>query len=205
MTPLANLRQIGGPTAEPLTLLEARIHLRQDFDGDSPMPPAPDDSWLSDKITAAREFAEDFIGVPLTDATYLWRADAFTDNFPLPEGTAEVVAVSYLDADGTTVATVDPTIYYFDEGAPQLVLLPGASWPVISTLPGAVRVTLRGGYGTGDSPPAPVPARVRHAMLLLIGHWWLNREAAVIAPAATDIPFGVEALLRPLRVRLGMA
>lgn len=40
---------------------------------------------------------------------------------------------------------------------------------------------------------------VRTAMLLLIGHWFSNREA-VSANSANEVPLAVEALLQPYRI-----
>ena len=36
-------------------------------------------------------------------------------------------------------------------------------------------------------------------MLLLIGHWYENREAVVIGSTATELPMAVEALISPYR------
>ncbi|MCU5775226.1 head-tail connector protein [Winslowiella arboricola] len=41
---------------------------------------------------------------------------------------------------------------------------------------------------------------IRAAMLLLIGHWYSNREAVVIGQATSEVPFAVEALLQPYRI-----
>jgi uncharacterized phage protein (predicted DNA packaging) len=46
-----------------------------------------------------------------------------------------------------------------------------------------------------DSPPQPA---IGHAILLLIGHWYANREAATEAPPKA-IAFGVDTLLAPYR------
>lgn len=41
---------------------------------------------------------------------------------------------------------------------------------------------------------------VHAAMLLIIGHWYANREAVNIGNIVAEIPMGTEALLRPYRV-----
>ena len=41
---------------------------------------------------------------------------------------------------------------------------------------------------------------VKAAMLLLIGHWYANREAVNIGNITTEIPFAIEALLQPYRI-----
>lgn len=41
---------------------------------------------------------------------------------------------------------------------------------------------------------------VKAAMLLLIGHWYANRESVVIGETVTQAPLAVEALLQPYRI-----
>lgn len=41
---------------------------------------------------------------------------------------------------------------------------------------------------------------VKAAMLLLIGHWYANREAAIVGASASKLPLAVESLLQPYRI-----
>lgn len=41
---------------------------------------------------------------------------------------------------------------------------------------------------------------VRTAMLLLVGHWYSNREAVNIGNITSEVPLAVEALLQPYRI-----
>lgn len=41
---------------------------------------------------------------------------------------------------------------------------------------------------------------VKAAMLLLIGHWYANRETVSVGQTAVEIPFAVESLLQPYRI-----
>ena len=83
--------EVTQPTREPLTLDEARIHLRQQGDGDSPnsgdspnfYEQFPDDSWIVSKLTAVRQSCEDYLGFPLTDAVYMLVYQDFMGN-PVP-------------------------------------------------------------------------------------------------------------------------
>jgi uncharacterized phiE125 gp8 family phage protein len=51
--------------------------------------------------------------------------------------------------------------------------------------------------GTGTHFVGVIPAKAIHAMKLLIGHWWENREAVAVEQGVTalPIPFAVESLL----------
>lgn len=52
----------------------------------------------------------------------------------------------------------------------------------------------------GVSLDAPVPASVKHAVMLIVSHFYNNREAAT-PDAIRAIPFGVDALLQPYRTQ----
>ncbi|HFS7074846.1 TPA: head-tail connector protein, partial [Enterobacter hormaechei] len=41
---------------------------------------------------------------------------------------------------------------------------------------------------------------VKAAMLLLIGHWYANRESVAIGQTVAEVPLAVEALLQPYRI-----
>jgi uncharacterized phage protein (predicted DNA packaging) len=41
---------------------------------------------------------------------------------------------------------------------------------------------------------------VQAAMLLLVGHWYANRETAVIGQTAASVPYAVESLLQPFKI-----
>lgn len=41
---------------------------------------------------------------------------------------------------------------------------------------------------------------IRTAMLLCIGHWYANREAATVGASAATVPLAVESLLQPYRI-----
>ncbi len=72
----------------------------------------------------------------------------------------------------------------------------GQSWPgARSGEPVVVRYVA--GYGVAGD----VPALLKRAMLLLIGHWYENREAVVVASGtvATALPLAVDSILWQFR------
>jgi uncharacterized phage protein (predicted DNA packaging) len=40
-----------------------------------------------------------------------------------------------------------------------------------------------------------VPADLRQAVLMLVGHWYENREATLVGVSADEVPFGVQAII----------
>jgi uncharacterized phiE125 gp8 family phage protein len=188
------LEPVNPPTAEPLTLQEVRVHLRQAVDDPSALEnfdlDSGDDSWVSAKITAARELAEDFLGYPLTDALYVQTAAAFGSSVTLPVLAKQIVRIEYLD-DADATQTLSPSIYYYDPYGGEVWFY--GALPVLSTRPNAVRIFYKAG------PAGAVPESIKHAMLITITDWHENR-------AETDkLPLAAVNLLRPKRLALGMA
>lgn len=133
-------------------------------------------------------------------SSYGWRV-----RLPLPP-LVEVVSVTYKDAAGAT-QTLAPSGYaVHGVDASQggfLALANGASWPAIQYGPEAVTVRFRAGYpNAGDPPVTTVPAPIRHAILLMIGHLYHHREEVTAGQGGKPerLPMGVDALLSPYRV-----
>jgi Phage gp6-like head-tail connector protein len=47
--------------------------------------------------------------------------------------------------------------------------------------------------------PAIRPASLDHAVLLLVGHWYANREAVITGTIASTVPMAFDALVAPHR------
>ena len=63
----------------------------------------------------------------------------------------------------------------------------------------SVMITWWGGYGEDGRS---VPTQIRHAMLLLVAHWYgAGREAVVTGSISKEIEFGVKSLLDSCRWR----
>lgn len=195
------LLTVAYPAVEPVTLEQARLHLRLDaIDSNG----HPDDPLVEGLISAAREWSESFTGQTLAGIGYELRLDEFTDSIELPvKPVREVTEITYVDADDVT-QTVDPELYELsaDPFAPILTAATTNGWPEGTD----VRISFTAGYlPEADSSGLPfVPASIRAAMLLIIGHLYANREETT-AQAMELLPMGVKSLLRPYRIRIGMA
>lgn len=189
------------PTIEPVTLDQARLHLRLDaVDSNG----HPDDDLVAGLISAAREWCENFTGQILAGTDYELRLDAFTDEIQLQaQPVREVTEITYVDADGAP-QILDPAAYELspDPFAPTLTAATTNGWPEGTD----VRIAFTAGYlPEADSTGLPfVPASIRAAILLIIGHLYANREETTAA-AVEHLPMGVKSLLRPYRIRTGMA
>jgi uncharacterized phiE125 gp8 family phage protein len=200
------LRLITAPAVEPITLTEAKAHLRVDH--------SDDDAKIEICIQAARSYVDGkdgFLGRALVTQTWELVIDEFPTNeikIPLPP-LQEIVSVKYDDGGGVE-RTLDAVEYFIDAvSEPGWIVPLTTGWP--STLDGinAVRIRFIAGYPPGTDSPidlaANVPGSIKAAMLLHIGALYEHREAVVVGQTAVLLPWGAEHLLRPYRVQLGMA
>jgi uncharacterized phiE125 gp8 family phage protein len=178
------------PTVEPITLADARLHVRQDL--------MVEDTLISGWISAAREHCENYTGIAFAPQTWEIALDVFPDAIALEGGFVdEIVLVGYYDEDGNS-QSIAFSGYALDSYSSPNWLVPkyGTTWPASYDATNALTVR----YKVGSQP---VPASVRAAMLLLIGHFYANREQ--IADMQTfALPLGVKALLDPYRVNWGV-
>lgn len=177
-------------TTEPITTAEAKTHLR--------VTDSSEDTKIADLIVAAREYAEAATGKLMAARVVTAVSNEFPSlNTPLtlPVGPVVVsasVTVSFKDIDGTTTdISTDVEVDSYSE-KPELVLKPDESWPTDQLYP-VNPVTVS--YTAGATPSK----RAKNAMLLLIGHWFDNREEVVVGQETYTVPFAAEALLQQER------
>jgi len=183
---------ITAPTAEPVTLAEAKLHLRVDDNAD--------DVLIGALITAARQHAEHDTRRALVTQTWKLVLDAFPESVITLDRApvSAVVSVVYTDPDGVS-QTLAPGGYQLDDITEPCRLVPayGSSWPATRAQLNAVAVTYTCGYGA----PEAVPESIKRWMLLRIGALYENREEVLTGRAITlaPLPF-VDALLAPYRL-----
>jgi uncharacterized phiE125 gp8 family phage protein len=184
------------PPAElPVSLDEAKAHLRIDF-GD-------DDPYVMGLISAATAHLDGWSGIlgrALVTQTWRQSLPAFPGcgviRLPLAPVQA-VTEVTYRDGDGSE-QVLDAGVYssvLVDALGPYVRRCSGCSWPATAPMDDAVAVTFTAGYGG----PGEVPQAIRHAILLLMGHWYANREPVNIGNITSNLDFAVTALLAPFR------
>jgi hypothetical protein len=204
------LQLVSAPESEPVLLVEAKLHLRVDF--------TDDDDLILGLISAAREVVEGKLRRAVFQQTY----ELSLDQFPYPTGTltrspaerenylfpsiyfvdyaielprskvTSVESITFQDATAETVMLPEDQ-YAVDLNSEPARIVPanGGTWPYIDSYsPGSITITFRTGEWDADT----VPASVKQAMLLLIGHWYANREA-VTENKLTTLPLAVDCLL----------
>lgn len=206
---------IVAPLEEPISIDEARAHIEAQRYDDSDVDPI-DDAMIEGWIGAAREHCENFLGLSLSTRTLEIALDSFpvvgsrcygrsaaSIGVDLPMGPVrEVVSVIWGEESDEELAAADFVLDLYQ--LPNRIMPVAASWPSITAATNAVKIRYVAGYGVDSDGGEQIPRAIRAAMLLLVGHMYAHREDASEASLAS-IPNGAMALLRPLRVRLGMA
>ena len=199
------LRLITAPIVEPISLVEAKAHLRVDHD--------EEDDLITLLIMAARSYVDGkdgWLGRALVTQTWELVIDEFPAaeiKIPLPP-LQEVISIKYDDSEGVeqTLATDQ---YFVDNVSEPGWVVPVTSWPTPIVGVNAVRIRYDCGYpGSNDSPSEladNVPSSIKAAMLLTIGSLYANRETVIVGNVAAKLPWGAEQLLRDYRVQIGIA
>jgi uncharacterized phiE125 gp8 family phage protein len=207
---MIGVRDLTQPAAEPVTLVQAKSHLRVDF--------SDDDDLIGTYISAARTLAEKMtrraffnrdVQLTLDHFPIAWSEtlnpserhpaldwfNRFAIRLPKPS-CVEVKSIKYQDGLGTQI-TLDPSSYVVDANSEPARIVPVTTmawpYPAIYTPGSIAAVYTAGTYGDGVEVNN-TPANVVAAILLLLGHLYENRSATAEKTLAT-IPLAVESLL----------
>lgn len=182
------------PRALPLTLDQAKQHLRIDFQGD--------DLTIKSLIEAARDWFELRVNRTLTTTTWKLTRDCFPYDdcelmlrFP-PLVTVD--SVKYYDGDNVqqTWANTNYHAILDDFVCGALRRAHDIEWPTPAyDRPDMLQITFTAGYG---STAASVPAIAKQCLLLLVGHWYENREAVITGTISKEVELCVESICRAM-------
>lgn len=219
-----SLHLVTAPAVSPVTAAEVWAQLRVPLTGS---PAAPTDAThiaaLTDAAIAYLDGRDGILNRALCTQTWDLKLDGFPGGgaiagdwggrgrirIPLPP-LQSVTSVAYVDENGTTQTLATGKYQVVGTGgwdAAALVPAYGETWPATRGQPEAVTVRFVAGYGTPGASPddtqAAVPDSIRHAILLLVSHWYQNREPVNVGQSVTDVPLGFGALVMPLIVHGG--
>jgi len=189
--PLASfdaLQLLEAPAAAPVLLAEVKAQLRIEH---------PDDDLMIDRLIKTAVAYTDAKGA-LGHAMITQKWGQWVNSVPpqyvrLAMGPLiEVTAVQYYDIDGAL--QTDTLSNYEITGTDFTTRIgpkSGFNWPVTQDRADAIRIEYTAGYGATS---ASVPETLRHAMMLLIGHWYDNRENTMM-DELSNIPYGFDMLV----------
>lgn len=203
------LQLINPPAEEPVSLAEAKLHVRVDINDD--------DALIAALISAARQAAESLTGRQIVTARWKLVLDSFPgpslmgvpagQSFSLPGNSIlipkcpvqSVVAIQYLDM-ASNLQTMPPTDYVVDVACEPARLTPvfGKIWPISLPQIGAVWITFDAGYGSAASAPEGLKSWIKLRVDSLYSH---RGETAVVKGKLERLPF-IDGLLDPYRVVL---
>lgn len=179
------------PAVEPVTLVEAKSHLRVDH--------TDEDDLISILIQAAREMVEKHTNRSLITQTRVIKLDGFPwgDTLRLTDGPVSSITSIYYDDDADANTLLASSLYWtdLDSNIPRVRVK--SSFPSTYDKPNAVQITYIAGYGADGSY---VPQPLKQAMLLILGHLYENRQQVIVSGSPTgalEIPFGANALMSP--------
>ena len=191
------VNRVTEPTAEALTTTEAKAHLR--------VLHPDEDTLIAGYSKTWREWLEE-----RTNRTYVkstW--DYFQDRWPdgsdpieLPRGPLiSVTSVKYTTTSATTTRTLSATSYTVDTASEpaRIGLKSGQAWPVsMLRSQNGVEVRYNAGFATSATG---VPQRAKHALRLLVGSAYVNREAVIVGSINTTLKMAVDSLVSDLDAR----
>lgn len=203
------LQTLQEPSAEPITLTQAKQHLR-----------VPDDltefdDLITEYMLSARDFIERTYGLPIMPQKVRLSLAQFprADRVRLPVWpvqrvdagryyTIDGVAHPFTFGDSSTQPVPDLLLRLSRK--PAEIVVPWAHiWPpaVLQTAD-AVQFDLTVGFVRGDSPETlPVPAVVLQALRLLIGHMYdIGAAVTVIGRPSEPLVLGLDAMMTNVRL-----
>lgn len=192
------LQQTSAPAETPITLAEAKAHLR--------VLHSQEDALIEALIWAATVHLDGrhgALGRCLVTQSWEYRLNCLPlwgrIEIPLPP-LQSVASVKYIDeaGDEQTLATDQ---YVVDTGTyvGRIRRAYDVVWPFSRDEEHAVRIRFTAGYGAAEDVPQPI----KQAMLLMIGHLYRNRESVRETTPGSDIievPLAAEYLLSPYRI-----
>tara|TARA_R100000781_G_scaffold101170_1_gene64649 strand:- start:892 stop:1548 length:657 start_codon:yes stop_codon:yes gene_type:complete len=209
---MAGIQITTAPTVEPITLQEAKEHLRLDD--------SADERILQRYIETARRFAEEYTKRSLSQQTISFFADAYDELAdPLFEGVKTgpylnyyknyivlprppVISVTSVStfADDDTETTFAASKYFVDNvrEPARVVLRLGESFPTALRVANAIKVV----YSAGYSSVYDIPEPIRIGILQHVAHLYEHRGD--MYDAITPFPKQLKSLYAPYVVHEGL-
>ena len=180
-------------TSNPITLTEAKTHLKVDT--------TADDTFITNLIKSATSSAQEYTNRFFIATTIQQVGDKWEDiSNLLKSPVASVTNIKYVDPSGS-LQTLSTDVYFVDDvnKPARIGLKPNQSYPEIIDRLNAVQVNYVVGLAAG---PDEVDEGIRQALLLTIGNWYQNRQAVVTGTIATELPMNAKFLLDQYKIQV---
>jgi uncharacterized phiE125 gp8 family phage protein len=176
-------------TTAPITLAEAKTHLR--------ITHSDDDVYIAALLLGITELCEQ-----MQRRIYIRRTVVeYFDSFPAvirpvySPLVSPVTSIKYYDTGGVE-QTLAADQYQVDYATEPGRIMPAynCSWPSIRSVLNAVTLTYVAGYSAAIDDTSDVPADIKHAIKLLLTHYYENRSA-VEEVKKEQLPRGFDSLI----------
>lgn len=168
-------------SSDLLTTQEAKDHLR--------ITTSDEDSLIDEYIKAATKAAERYTNRAFLTTTY----KQYLDSFPISDGgifllrppLKSLTSIDYVDTDGNT-QTLDSSKYQVDDAREPAIVFPtpDEEWPdTQEDKLQAVTIKYDAGYGDSDA----VPDEIKHAVKILVGHFYDESRTGTVVGQATSM------------------
>ena len=182
LSPQFSLVRVTAPAASPISLAEAKAQMKVES--------SDDDTIIQRLIDAAVAFVDvqGALGKAMITQTWGQWLSPNPSTVYLSLGPVQSVsAIKYYDVDGVlqTATLNDFNVF----GTPNRISVSpksGKAWPVTQTRDDAIKIEYVIGYGSTSSS---VPETVRHALMMLVAHWYDMRETST-EKQMYDLPYG---------------
>lgn len=201
-----SLTLVAAPAAEPVSLAEAKAHCR--------VTSPDEDGLIGGYLMAARVHAEGYTRRAFVTQSWdlaldgCWPRQVSAGSgrscyrIELPKAPVQsVTSIKYTDMAGAlqTLAADQYRVARINQERAEAYVEPayGIAWPGVRQQSETIVVRFVCGY---EPELNPFPDPLRQAILLLVGHWYENREAVNVGNIVNEMPLAVEALLFPYRL-----
>ena len=173
--------------ADIITTADLKAHLRVDH--------SDEDTLIEALREAAIAHVESYCNVKLGDVAAVMYLDGFPTSWEVPVGPVQSITQIDYNPTTTTTQTLPATNWYADlvrQPARISIINPPS---VADYTHNGVQVSCVVGY-----PEDSIPAPILHAIRLIVGHFYEQRQEVIVGVSAIALPFGIHALLNPYRI-----
>jgi len=179
------------PAVEPVTVAEAKAHMRVDSDAE--------DALIGSLLLTSRLHIETALSLAFITQSWKLTLDRWPAGREVELPLAPLISVGGVrvkDGSGSS-ATLSEQSYLLDiVSRPPRLVWNNTAPPQPGSVAKGIEIDLTAGFGDTS---ASVPAPLKHAILLLTAHWYEHRDPREVGHDGARIPDAISELINPFR------